>query len=59
MHYPNAGTLLEDTKAHTYVSLHCLQVQGQAIPTFYGFYDMWGIFRLLVLEPVGNPISED
>ena len=29
------------------------------IPTLYGFYNVWGIPRLLALEPVGKAISED
>ena len=29
------------------------------IPTLYGFYEVWGILRLLALEPVGNAIPED
>ena len=29
------------------------------IPTLYGFYEVWGILRLLALEPVGNAICED
>ena len=32
---------------------------GEVIPTLYGFYDIWGILRLLALESVGNAIPED
>jgi tRNA A-37 threonylcarbamoyl transferase component Bud32 len=34
-------------------------LQGEVIPKFYGFYQVWGILRLLALEPVGDAISED
>lgn len=56
LRYPDMGELLEN-EASAYAAL--VHLQGQAIPTVYGFYDIWGILRLLALEPVGNPISED
>ncbi|KIM90450.1 hypothetical protein PILCRDRAFT_59694 [Piloderma croceum F 1598] len=53
--YPNAANLL-DNEARTYTALQNLQ--GKAIPTLYGFYEVWGILQLLALEPVGNAIFE-
>ena len=29
------------------------------IPKLYGFYKVWGILKLLALEPVGSAISDD
>ena len=34
-------------------------LQGKVIPTLYGYYEIWGILRLLALEPVGKAIPED
>jgi hypothetical protein len=57
MRYPSTGDLLEDEdEARAYAALKHLQ--GQVIPTFYGFYEMWGILKLLALEPVGDAIPE-
>lgn len=56
LRYPNAANLLND-EAHAYAALQNLQ--GEVIPTLYGFYEVWGILRLLALEPVGNAIPED
>ena len=53
--HPTAGTLLEG-EARSYAAL--LHLQGQVIPTLYGFYEVWGILRLLAMEPVGEAISE-
>jgi len=55
LHYPDAANLLDD-KASIYVSLQNLQ--GEVILTLYGFYRVWGILKLLALEPVGDAISE-
>jgi hypothetical protein len=56
LRYPDAANLL-DGEASTYAALQNLQ--GNVIPTLYGFYEVWGILRLLALEPVGNAIAED
>jgi len=53
---PNAANSLAD-EARAYAALQNLQ--GKVIPTLYGFYEVWGILRLLALEPVGNAIPED
>ena len=53
--YPSTGDLLED-EAHVYAVLRARQ--SQVIPTLYGFYEVWGILKLLVLEPVGDAIPE-
>jgi hypothetical protein len=55
-HYPDAADLLFG-EARAYAALQNLQ--GEVIPTLYGFYEVWGILRLLALEPVGNAISEE
>lgn len=54
--YPEAGVSLYN-EARAYAALEGLQ--GQEIPKFYGFYEMWGILKLLALEPVGYAIPED
>jgi len=56
LRYPDAANLLDD-EAHAYAALQSLQ--GQVIPTLYGFYEVWGILKLLALQPVGNAIPED
>jgi len=55
LHNPNVANSLAD-EAHAYAVLQNLQ--GKVIPTLYGFYEVWGILRLLALEPVGNAIPE-
>jgi len=52
---PDLGNYLED-EAHAYAVLQNLQ--GHVIPTLYGFYEMWGILKLLALEPIGDAIPE-
>ena len=54
--YPTTGNLLEG-EARAYAALQSLQ--GDVIPKFYGFYEMWGILKLIALQPVGDAISED
>lgn len=54
--YPDAKDLLKG-ETHAYAALRNLQ--GQVIPTLYGFYEVWGILQLLVLEPVGDAIPDD
>ncbi len=54
--YPEAANLLDD-EARAYAALQNLQ--GDVIPTLYGYYEVWGILRFLALEPVGNSIPED
>jgi hypothetical protein len=56
MRYPEAGVFLRN-EARAYAALKGLQ--GREIPKFHGFYEIWGILRLLALEPVGNAIPED
>ena len=55
MRYPDAANLLDD-EARAYAALQNLQ--GEVIPTLYGFYRVWGILKLLALEPVGDAIPE-
>jgi len=54
--YPDAAHLLDD-ESRAYAALRNLQ--GKVIPTLYGFYEVWGILKLLALEPVGYAIPED
>ena len=54
--YCDVADILEH-EACAYAALQHLQ--GKVIPTLYGFYEVWGILRLLALEPVGNAIPED
>lgn len=54
--HPDVANTLEG-EASAYATLQDLQ--GEAIPTVHGFYEVWGILRFLALEPVGNAISED
>jgi len=56
LRYPDAVDSLDD-EAHAYAALQHLQ--GEVIPTLYGFYEVWGILRFLALESVGNAIPED
>jgi len=56
LRYPDAVEYLDD-EAHTYAALQHLQ--GEVVPTLYGFYEVWGILRFLALEPVGNAIPEE
>ncbi|KAF8334413.1 hypothetical protein F5887DRAFT_1256654 [Amanita rubescens] len=56
LRYPDEANLLDD-EARAYAALQNLQ--GEAIPTLYGYYEVWGILRFLALEPVGNAIPED
>ena len=56
LRYPDAAISLND-EVRAYAALQNLQ--GEVIPTLYGFYEVWGILQLLDLEPVGNAVSED
>jgi hypothetical protein len=56
LRHPDAASWLDD-EARAYAALQNLQ--GEVIPTLYGFYEVWGILKLLALEPVGNAIPED
>ena len=56
LRYPNEAHSLDD-EARAYAALYNLQ--GEVIPTLYGFYEVWGILRFLALESVGNAIPED
>ena len=46
-----------DTKVRNYATLQDLQ--GIVIPRVHGYYDVWGLLRLLALEDVGTAIPED
>ena len=46
-----------DTEVRNYATLHHLQ--GTVIPRVHGYYDVWGLLRLLALEDVGTAIPED
>jgi hypothetical protein len=54
--YQDAGASLEG-EAHAYASLQGLQ--GVVIPKLYGFYSVWGILKLLALQPVGDSIPDN
>jgi hypothetical protein len=56
MCHPDLGVSLQ-REANTYAAL--VRLQGKAIPKFHGYYNVWGILRLLALEPVGDAITED
>ncbi|KAF8966457.1 hypothetical protein BDZ97DRAFT_1657681, partial [Flammula alnicola] len=56
LRYHDVADMLEG-EACAYAALQDLQ--GQVIPTLYGFYEVWGILRLLALEPIGNAIPQD
>lgn len=53
-HHLEAESL--NAEARAYAALKHLQ--GVVIPTLYGFYTVWGILRLIALEPVGQAITE-
>ena len=46
-----------DLEVRNYATLQNLQ--GIVIPRVYGYYDIWGLLRLLALEDVGTAIPED
>jgi tRNA A-37 threonylcarbamoyl transferase component Bud32 len=56
IHRPESGTALL-SKARAYAALQTLQ--GHVIPKFYGYYNVWGILKILALEPVGTSIPKD
>lgn len=45
-----------DREVRNYAILHNLQ--GEVIPRVRGYYDVWGLLRLLALEDVGTAIPE-
>ena len=53
------GDALEalDMEVRNYATLQDLQ--GKVIPRVHGYYDIWGLLRLLALEDVGTAIPED
>jgi hypothetical protein len=55
-HYPDAVELL-DAEVLAYAAL--ITLQGKVIPKFYGSYVVWGILRLIALQPVGQAITEN
>jgi len=54
LRYPTLSITLQ-TEANNYAALYPLQ--GVVIPRVCGFYSVWGILHVLVLEPVGEPIK--
>jgi hypothetical protein len=54
-----SGDLIDmlDMEVRNYATLQVLQ--GFVIPHVYGYYDVWGLLRLLALEDVGTAIPED
>ena len=54
LRYPTPSITLQ-TEANNYAVLYPLQ--GVVIPRVCGFYSVWGILHVLVLEPVGEPIQ--
>lgn len=46
-----------DLEVRNYATLRDLQ--GKVIPRVHGYYDIWGLLKLLALEDVGTPISAD
>jgi tRNA A-37 threonylcarbamoyl transferase component Bud32 len=56
LRYPDLRRSLQ-REVNAYAALKGLQ--GEVIPKFYGFYNVWGIIKLLALEPVGEAITED
>lgn len=46
-----------DTEVRNYAALKNLQ--GVVIPRVHGYYDVWGLLKLLALEVVGTAIPED
>jgi hypothetical protein len=46
-----------DTEVCRYAALQNLQ--GVVVPRVYGYYDVWGLLKLLALEDVGTAIPED
>ncbi|KAF5375519.1 hypothetical protein D9615_009168 [Tricholomella constricta] len=45
-----------DREVRNYATLHNLQ--GEVIPRVRGYYDIWGLLRVLALEDVGTAIPE-
>jgi len=54
--YPGAVKLL-NAEVRAYAAL--TNLQGKVIPTLYGFYMVWGILRLIALQPVGQAIPQN
>jgi hypothetical protein len=46
-----------DTEVRNYAALQNLQ--GVVIPQVHGYYNVWGLLKLLALEVIGNAIPED
>ena len=46
-----------DTEVRNYAI--CQDLQSIVIPRVYGYYDVWGLLRLLALEDVRSAIPED
>lgn len=56
LHYPATKALLKGEML-AYAVLQALQ--GQVIPVFHGFYEVWGILHILALQFFGDAIPED
>ncbi|KAK2465075.1 hypothetical protein APHAL10511_002883 [Amanita phalloides] len=56
LRYPDAADFLV-REVRAYAALE--RLQGIVIPKLYGFYEVWGVLRLIALEPVGNAIPEE
>ncbi len=54
--YPDAVERL-DAEVRAYAAL--ITLQGKVIPKLYGSYMVWGILRLIALQPVGRAIAEN
>ena len=54
--YPDASDVLQ-AEANAYAALYNLQ--GKVIPRVYGLYEVWGILRVLALQPVGDALSDE
>ena len=55
-----SGDLIDimlDTEVRNYAT--CQDLQSIVIPRVYGYYDVWGLLRLLALEDVRSAIPED
>jgi hypothetical protein len=44
-------------EARAYMALQALQ--GHVIPKLYGYYEVWGILKMLALQPVGEAIPDN
>jgi hypothetical protein len=52
-------TAIAALEAESRVYLALRHLQGRYIPKVYGYFNVWGILRLLALENVGEALSDD